>query len=123
MRFRFSVRPRNTNLEYHSETNWHDVIEMERGSAFIFLSALAHGAGYNTIPGEVRKIWNLVFCRGNMRQEENQFLCTPRSKVLKMSPKLQSLLGFKKPARSWLGMVENEDPAQNLAAIYERICT
>ena len=95
---------------------------MERGSAFIFLSSLAHGAGYNTIPGEVRKIWNLVFCRGNFRQEENQFLCNPRSKVLKMSPKLQSLLGFKKPAKSWLGMVENEDPAQNLAAIYESIC-
>jgi len=98
-------------------------LEMERGSAFIFLSTLAHGAGYNTIPGEIRKIWNLVFCRGNFRQEENQFLCNPRSKVLKMSPKLQSLLGFKKPAKSWLGMVENKDPAENLAAIYEDICT
>ncbi|KAL8826214.1 MAG: hypothetical protein Q9191_003941 [Dirinaria sp. TL-2023a] len=96
-------------------------LEMERGSAFIFLSTLAHGAGYNTIPGETRKIWNLVFCRGNRRQEENQFLCNPRSKVLKMSPKLQLLLGFKKPAKSWLGMVENEDPTQNLAAIYEKI--
>ncbi|KAI1860336.1 uncharacterized protein JN550_011602 [Neoarthrinium moseri] len=96
-------------------------LEMERGSAFIFLSNLAHGAGYNTIPGEVRKILNLVFCRGTLRQEENQFLCNPRSKVLKMSPKLQTLLGFKKPAGSWLGLVENEDPAKDLAAVYENL--
>nr|WCS21263.1 SwnH2 [Alternaria oxytropis] len=94
---------------------------MERGSAFIFLSNLAHGAGYNTIPGEIRKIINLVFCRGTLRQEENQFLCNPRSKVLKMSPKLQTLLGFKKPARNWLGMVENEDPTKDLAAVYEKM--
>lgn len=96
-------------------------LEMERGDACIFLSTLAHGAGYNTVPGEVRKIWNLVFCRGTLRQEENQFLCNPRSKVLKMSPKLQTLLGFKKPAGNWLGMVENEDPAKDLAAIYEKM--
>jgi ectoine hydroxylase-related dioxygenase (phytanoyl-CoA dioxygenase family) len=94
---------------------------MERGDAFIFLSTIAHGAGYNNIPGEIRKIYNLVFVRGTLRQEENQFLCNPRSKVLKMSPKLQTLLGFKKPARNWLGMVENEDPAKDLAAIYEKI--
>ncbi|EFQ97954.1 hypothetical protein MGYG_00990 [Nannizzia gypsea CBS 118893] len=96
-------------------------LEMERGSAFIFLSTMAHGAGYNTIPGEIRKIMNLVFCRGTLRQEENQFLCNPRSKVLKMSPKMQTLLGFKKPAGTWLGMVENDDPAKDLAAIYEKI--
>ncbi|KAF5022961.1 hypothetical protein F66182_4986 [Fusarium sp. NRRL 66182] len=96
-------------------------LEMERGSAFIFLSSVAHGAGYNTIPGEVRKILNLVFCRGTLRQEENQFLCNPRSKVLKMSPKLQTLLGFKKPAGNWLGMVENEDPANDLASIYDKM--
>nr|AQV04235.1 SwnH2 [Slafractonia leguminicola] len=97
-------------------------LEMERGSAFIFLSNLAHGAGYNTT-GEVRKIINLVFCRGTLRTEENQFLCTPRSKVLKMSPKLQTLLGFKKPAGNWLGMVENEDPTKDLAAVYDRMFT
>ncbi|KAI0444728.1 phytanoyl-CoA dioxygenase [Xylaria telfairii] len=96
-------------------------LEMERGSAFIFLGNLAHGSGFNTIPGEVRKIINLVFCRGTLRQEENQFLCNPRSKVLKMSPKLQTLLGFKKPVSTWLGMVENEDPAKDLAAVYEKV--
>ncbi|EZG01520.1 hypothetical protein H106_08170 [Trichophyton rubrum CBS 735.88] len=96
-------------------------LEMERGSAFIFLSTMAHGAGYNTIPGEIRKIMNLVFCRGTLRQEENQFLCNPRSKVLKMSPKMQTLLGFKKPAGTWLGMVDNDDPAKDLPAIYEKI--
>lgn len=94
--------------------------EMERGDSFIFLSTMAHGAGYNTT-SEIRKIYNLVFVRGTKRQEENQFLCNSRSKVLKMSPKLQTLLGFKKPAHNWLGMVENDDPANNLPAIYEKI--
>jgi hypothetical protein len=32
-----------------------------------------------------------------------------------------SLLGFKKPARNWLGMVENEDPAKDLAGVYEKM--
>lgn len=93
---------------------------MDRGDSFIFLSTVAHGAGYNTT-NEIRKIFNLVFVRGTKRQEENQFLCNPRSKVLNMSPKLQTLLGFKKPAGNWLGMVENDDPAKDLAAIYEKI--
>ncbi|KAI1179736.1 phytanoyl-CoA dioxygenase [Nemania sp. FL0916] len=96
-------------------------VEMDRGSAFVFLSTMAHGAGYNTVAGSVRKITNLVFCRGTLRQEENQFLCNSRSKVLKMSPKMQRLLGFRKPERNWVGMVENEDPAKNLPAIYDRI--
>ncbi|RMZ73568.1 phytanoyl- dioxygenase [Pyrenophora seminiperda CCB06] len=107
--------------ERHGRPDEVSFLEMERGSAFIFLSSMAHGAGYNTIPGEVRKIINLVFCRGILRQEENQFLCNPRSKVLKMSPKLQTLLGFKKPPKNWLGMVENEDPTKDLAAVYEKM--
>jgi hypothetical protein len=40
---------------------------------------------------------------------------------MKMSPKLQTLLGFKKPPGNWLGMVENEDPTKDLAAVYERM--
>ncbi|TGJ83466.1 hypothetical protein E0Z10_g5291 [Xylaria hypoxylon] len=96
-------------------------LEMERGSAMIFLASVAHAAGYNTIPGEVRKVINFAFVRGILRQEENQSLCNSRSKVLKMSPKLQTLLGFKKPAGTWLGLVENDDPAKDLAAVYERV--
>lgn len=94
---------------------------MERGSAFFFLSNVAHAAGYNNVPGEVRKILNFAFCRGILRPEENQFLSIPRSKVKKMSPKLQTLLGFKKPEGSWLGLVERQDPAKDLDAIYDHI--
>jgi ectoine hydroxylase-related dioxygenase (phytanoyl-CoA dioxygenase family) len=93
---------------------------MDKGDAFIFLSTVAHGAGYNTT-NDVRKIYNIVFVRGTKRTEENMALCTPRSKVMKMSPKMLSLLGFKKPARNWLGMVENEDPAKDLAGVYEKM--
>jgi ectoine hydroxylase-related dioxygenase (phytanoyl-CoA dioxygenase family) len=51
---------------------------MDKGDAFIFLSTVAHGAGYNTT-NDVRKIYNIVFVRGTKRTEENMALCTPRS--------------------------------------------
>ncbi|KIW03325.1 uncharacterized protein PV09_05537 [Verruconis gallopava] len=91
--------------------------EMEPGSALIFLASCYHGGGTNQVPGEVRKIHGLFFCRGNLRTEENQFLAIPRSKVLKMSPKMLSLLGYKKPT-TVLGIVENHDPSLDLEAVF-----
>ena len=73
------------------------------------------------MPGEVRKMHGLFFIRGNLRTEENQFLAIPRSKVLEMGPKMLSLLGYKKPS-TVLGIVENEDPASNLQAVFENAC-
>ena len=54
-----------------------------------------------------------------MRTEENQFLAIPRSKVLGMSDKMLSLLGYKKPS-TVLGIVENMDPASDLQGALER---
>jgi len=93
---------------------------MNPGDAFIYLGSLVHGAGYNTTD-EVRKLYLIFFNRGTLRQEENMFLSTPRSKVMKMSPKMLSLLGFKKPAGNWLGLVENGDAASDLKSVYERM--
>ncbi|KIW14605.1 hypothetical protein PV08_07389 [Exophiala spinifera] len=87
--------------------------EMEPGSALIFLASCYHGGGHNSTKDEVRRVHGLFFVRGTMRTEENQFLAVPRSKVLTMSDKMLSLLGYKKPT-SALGIVENEDPASNL---------
>ncbi|KAK2839263.1 Dioxygenase swnH1 [Arthroderma sp. PD_2] len=90
--------------------------EMEPGSAFVFLGTVYHGAGNNSVPDQVRKVYGLFFIPGTLRPEENQFLAIPRSKVLGMSDKMLSLLGYKKPG-TWLGIVNNGDPAENLQEV------
>jgi ectoine hydroxylase-related dioxygenase (phytanoyl-CoA dioxygenase family) len=94
---------------------------MEPGSALIFLASCYHGGGTNFTQDEIRKIHGLFFIRGNLRTEENQFLAVPRSKALEMSPKMLSLLGYKKPS-TVLGIVENEDPSVNLKAYLDLAC-
>ncbi|KAI1880473.1 hypothetical protein JX265_002094 [Neoarthrinium moseri] len=90
--------------------------EMEPGSAFVFLGTVYHGAGNNSVPGQVRKLFGLFFIQGTLRPEENQFLAIPRSKVLGMSENMLSILGYKKPD-TWLGIVNNGDPAENLEEV------
>ncbi|OJD30290.1 phytanoyl-dioxygenase [Diplodia corticola] len=90
--------------------------EMQPGSALIFLASCYHGGGYNSVPGEVRKVHGLFFIRGTLRTEENQFLAVPRSKLAGMSDKMLSLLGYKKPD-TVLGIVENDDPMRDLKGV------
>jgi swainsonine biosynthesis dioxygenase SwnH1/2 len=93
---------------------------MKPGSALLFLAACYHGGGHNSVKGSIRKIHGLFFIRGTMRTEENQFLAIPRSKVLGMSDKMLSLLGYKKPT-TVLGIVENDDPSKDLEGVFERM--
>lgn len=90
---------------------------MDPGSGLIFLASCYHGGGSNQVRDEIRKIHGLFFVRGTFRTEENQFLAIPRSKVLNMSDKMLSLLGYKKPS-TVLGIVENQDPASDLEAVF-----
>lgn len=92
---------------------------MKPGSAFIFLASTYHGGGHNSVPNFRRIVHGLFFIRGNLRQEENQFLAIPRSKVQKMSPKMLSLLGYKQP-RTVLGIVDNKCAAGNLREVLRR---
>lgn len=91
---------------------------MEPGEALIFLASCFHGGGTNQVKGDIRKVHGLFFCRGTLRTEENQFLAVPRSKVLNMSPKMLSLLGYKKPT-TVLGIVENQDPSLDLQSVFD----
>lgn len=93
---------------------------MSAGSALIFLSSAYHGGGHNGVPGSVRTMHSLFFTRGTLRTEENQFLTVPRSKVLKMNPKMLSLLGYKRPS-TLLGVVDNRSPHEDLEGIWERV--
>lgn len=95
---------------------------MKPGSALIFMGSAFHGGGHNSVPDTVRIVHGLFFIRGTLRQEENQFLAIPHSKVLQMTPVMQGLLGYKKPD-SALGLVENRDPCINLGSIFQRLNT
>ncbi|KAI1387140.1 uncharacterized protein F4822DRAFT_405567 [Hypoxylon trugodes] len=94
--------------------------EMEPGSALIFMGSAFHGGGHNSVPDMVRIVHGLFFVRGTMRQEENQFLTIPHSKILQMTPTMQNLLGYKKP-QSALGLVDNRDPTADLAGVLQRV--
>lgn len=96
-----------------------ECLEMQPGDALVFLASCYHGGGANLVPGAVRKVHGLFFVRGTLRTEENQFLAVPRSKVLGMSPKMLSLLGYTKPTTA-LGIVDNEDAVKDLEGVLER---
>lgn len=89
---------------------------MEPGSAFVFLGTTYHGAGHNSVVDQVRKLYGLFFVPGTLRTEENQFLAVPHSRVLGMSDKMLSLLGYKAPG-TYLGIVNNGDPSENLKEV------
>jgi ectoine hydroxylase-related dioxygenase (phytanoyl-CoA dioxygenase family) len=91
---------------------------MSPGSALIFLSSSYHGGGHNSVPGFIRTMHSFFFIPGNLRTEENQFLAIPRSKALKMSPKMLELLGYKTPSIP-LGTVEGISPHEDLEGIWE----
>ncbi|PYH34570.1 phytanoyl-CoA dioxygenase family protein [Aspergillus neoniger CBS 115656] len=94
--------------------------EMKAGSALIFLASAYHGGGHNSLPGTVRNMYGLFFCRGHLRTEENQFLAIPRSVVTKMSQKMLELLGYKKPTTA-LGIVDNISPDEDVEGVWERV--
>ncbi|TKA69372.1 hypothetical protein B0A55_06163 [Friedmanniomyces simplex] len=93
--------------------------EMKPGAALIFLADLVThhdiGAGHNATKA-FRTVYGLFFCREHLRQEENQILAIPHSKVLSMSKEMQGLLGHKQP-KSVLGIVHKKDPMADLANV------
>lgn len=96
-------------------------VEMKPGSALIFLAGAYHGGGHNGVPGFIRVVHGLFFCRGKYRTEENQFLAVPHQKVLGMSEEMQALLGYKKPMGTALGLVENNDPILDMEGVFSRV--
>lgn len=95
---------------------------MEPGSALVFMGSAYHGGGHNSVPNMRRIVHGLFFIRGTLRQEENQFLAIPHSKVLQMTPTMQNLLGYKKPDPA-LGLVDNRDPTTDLEGTFRRLTT
>ncbi|ETO26568.1 phytanoyl-CoA dioxygenase (PhyH) family protein [Reticulomyxa filosa] len=68
-------------------------MEMKPGSALLLLSTTWHGGGPNST-SHPRLAVTAQFCQPWIRPQENQFLSVPFDMVLKMHPKIQSLLGY-----------------------------
>ena len=94
---------------------------MKKGSILIFLGCTYHGGGQNATQDNRRIVYGYFFCRGTLRQEENQFLVVPHKKVLKMTPAMQALLGYKKPENNVLGVVAIGDPMKDLPHVLAQV--
>src|SRR3954453_4508140 len=67
--------------------------EMPKGSVLIWHGSLWHGGGANTT-GAPRIGIAMNYCAGYIRQQENQQLGLPPSKVATFAPRLQQLVGY-----------------------------
>ena len=81
------------------------------GTCVLTDSRLLHSGGKRTAPG-TRLASRILYSRGMMRQQENQYLSVPREIVENVSPKLKKLMGYS--SYYGLGMVDGNsiDPDQ-----------
>ncbi|MGW1361710.1 phytanoyl-CoA dioxygenase family protein [Streptomyces chartreusis] len=86
--------------------------EMDPGSCLIWVGGLFHGGGAN-LADDARTGLTLALVRGNLRQEENQYLAVPREIVREYPEELQRLLGWGL-CPPFLGWYEQEDPIRLL---------
>lgn len=68
-------------------------IEMAAGTCLVFAGTLLHRGGANTSSG-TRRAFSNQYCQPWARTQENFFLAIPPQFAARMSPKIQSLLGY-----------------------------
>jgi len=84
--------------------------EMARGSVLIWHGSLWHGGGANRT-SERRVGIAMNYCAGYIRQQENQQLGIPPSKVKNFSPRLQELVGYS-VYNGLIGHIDKKTPAE-----------
>ena len=95
-------------------------VELEPGSALLFLGSTLHGAGGNS-SNEVRRGAIISYSLGWLKPYENQWLAYPPAIARNFSPKLAALVGYTQH-RPNLGNFEGQCPSVLLAdEIPERI--
>eukprot|EP00164_Ancoracysta_twista_P008552 GFYU01012403.1.p1 GENE.GFYU01012403.1~~GFYU01012403.1.p1 ORF type:complete len:299 (+),score=64.34 GFYU01012403.1:24-899(+) len=87
---------------------------MPAGSVLVFLSTVWHGGGANTSTAD-RLAVTFQYCEPWIRPQENQFLAVPHDVVHKVSPKMQSLLGYSIHP-PFIGMVDGQHPLKAIAS-------
>jgi ectoine hydroxylase-related dioxygenase (phytanoyl-CoA dioxygenase family) len=83
--------------------------EMPAGSILVWHGSLWHGGGANTTAQRRRGI-AMNYCAGWVRQQENQQLGVPKSRVKGFSPELQGLCGFG-IYRGLIGHIDRKPPS------------
>jgi hypothetical protein len=84
-------------------------IEMEPGSALLFLGSTLHGAGGNS-SNEVRRGAIVSYCLGWLKPYENQWLAYPPEVARTFAPELAALVGYQQH-RPNLGNYEGQCPS------------
>jgi hypothetical protein len=84
-------------------------VELEPGSALLFLGSTLHGAGGNA-SGEIRRGAIVSYCLGWLKPYENQWLAYPPEIARHFSPALAALVGYQQH-RPNLGNYEGQCPS------------
>lgn len=84
-------------------------VELEPGSALLFLGSTLHGAGGNS-SNEIRRGVIVSYCLGWLKPYENQWLAYPPEIARTFSPELAALVGYAQH-RPNLGNYEGECPS------------
>jgi ectoine hydroxylase-related dioxygenase (phytanoyl-CoA dioxygenase family) len=84
-------------------------VELEPGSALLFLGSTLHGAGGNS-SCEVRRGAIVSYCLGWLKPYENQWLAYPPDIARGFSPELAALVGYRQH-RPNLGNYEGQCPS------------
>jgi ectoine hydroxylase-related dioxygenase (phytanoyl-CoA dioxygenase family) len=88
-------------------------LEMSAGAIAVFQGTLVHGAGANTSDAP-RMAFTNQYCEPWARTQENFYLAVPKDRVRRMSPALQSLLGYGLMGTSFMGQVTASHPLKTL---------
>ena len=89
-------------------------IELDPGSALLFLGSTLHGAGGNRSAG-VRRGIIISYCLGWLKPYENQWLAYPPEVARTFTPELAALVGYRQH-RPNLGNYEGQCPSVLLGA-------
>jgi len=84
-------------------------IDLEPGSALLFLGSTLHGAGANR-SGSIRRGMIVSYCLGWLKPYENQWLAYPPAVARHFSPELAALVGYRQH-RPNLGNYEGRCPS------------
>ena len=88
-------------------------LEMPAGAIAVFQGTLVHGAGANTSDAP-RMAYTNQYCEPWARTQENFYLSIPKDRIRRMSPRLQSLLGYDLMGTSFMGQVTASHPHKSL---------
>ena len=90
-------------------------LDLETGSALVWLGGIYHGAGANT-SGDTRTGVSIIYFQPWLRQVENMVLAVGPEAAANFSPTIQRLLGYGTVEATFFGHVDGRDPIKLIPA-------